>query len=151
MPGGLLSTRIPCVTHNGNNGIPSPWTYYNIPEKDANEFLSLYLECYGTNPVKLPQVIEKVLYPPGRFVNAYPRFQAAEAVQAAQFFVIADFIAQYYQKQHPNFRMKETPPEVLKYLRPPFNRMIDLNYDIQKRFMKTLSQEELAIFRLEEG
>lgn len=124
---------------------PSPWEYFKVPIEAVEGLLHLYLQLYlnPANPT-FPHAIQQVMYP-----EHYSRKPALrhlftpEAHEAAKFFVIADHIAQKYERYHPEFKMRPMPSDVLKYLRPPYNGLVNMGYDDQKKYRDTLPNEQL--------
>lgn len=119
---------------------PSPWEYFNVPIEYVEGLLHLYVQLY-LNPVKptLPGAIQQVMYP--EYYSRKPAFRhlfTPEAHEAAKFFVIADFIAQKHERFHSEFKMRSMPAGVLKYVRPPFNGIVHMGYDDQKKYRDTL-------------
>jgi len=119
----------------------SPWEYYNVPLKDVEKLLQLYMSVYlaPANPT-LPKALQQIMYPDA-WIQANPQFRemaTPKAHEAAVWFVVADFIGMKYQRTHPTFEMKAAPDDVLRYLRPPYNKMRLLGYDDQVKFRETL-------------
>ena len=122
---------------------PNPWAYLGIPQEDVNDLVQLYKYRYLDNTDTLPKALEKLMYPPESLIaKQYPISQSQDASQAALFFLICDFIAMFYARNHPNFKMKPIPQEVLNYLRPPFNQMTSLEIEDQRRFRASLPPEQ---------
>ena len=124
---------------------PSPWMYFNVPYEDIEELLRVYVELYlsPSNPT-ITGAIQQVMYP--EHYTRQKKFRylfTPEAHEAAKFFVISDHIGQKYQRYHPEFKMAPMPPEVLKFLRPPYNGMVNMGYDDQKKYRETLPNEQL--------
>lgn len=119
---------------------PSPWIYFQVPEVDVEGLLNLYVQLYlnPANPT-FPACIQHVMYPEHYTRSkALRHFFTPEAHEAAKFFVIADFIAQKYERFSAEFKMCPMPPDVLKYLRPPYSGMVHMGYDDQKKYRDTL-------------
>lgn len=119
----------------------NPWEYYDVPRQDIPELLNLWHELYIKNPVVLTRAMAQVVYKPEDLGRGYRELQGSKSSQAALFFVLADFIGMKYARFHPTFKMKDTPVEVLQYLRPPYRGMQNLSYDEQKRFKATLPKQ----------
>ncbi len=126
---------------------PSPWVYFGVPLEAVEELLELYTKIYlhGPSPL-LPKVIQQAMHDEDLLQPQYNlQFRSLftpKAVEAAKFAVIADHIGQRYQRFHPEFKMRPMPPEVMVYLRPPYNQMTDFSYDAQKKFRDGLPDKQ---------
>ena len=122
---------------------PNPWEYLGVPKEDMHDLIQLYIHTYLTSPDTLPKALEQLTYPPESLIaQQYPVSQSQDAMQAALFFLICDFVAMKYARIHPTFSMKPIPQEVLNYLRPPYNQMTSLDIEDQRRFRASLPPEQ---------
>jgi hypothetical protein len=131
---------------------PNPWEYLDVPREDINDLLQLYKYTYLENVDTLPKALEALTYhhdsPFGRKYAA--ETQGQQAMQAAMFFIVCDFVAMKYARFHPTFVMKPIPKEVLAYLKPPFNQMVSLDIEDQRRFRASLPPEQQEAVYIDE-
>ena len=122
---------------------PNPWEYLEVPHEDMRDLVQLYSHTYLQKLETLPKALEQLTYDPNSTIGrAYRSTQSEQAMQEAMFFLVCDFVAMKYARFHPTFKMKPIPQEVLNYLAPPFNQMISLDIEDQKRFRASLPPEQ---------
>ena len=125
---------------------PNPWIYHDVPKEDMKDLIQMYTHNFLERPDTLSKAIEQVTYHPTHPFVLQHRLgrmtQGADATHAALFFVISDFIALHYARYHPKYKTKPIPTDVLGYLCPPFNQMISLDIEDQKRFRASLPPEQ---------
>jgi len=131
---------------------PNPWEYLDVPKEDMRDLIQLYKYTYLENLDTLPKALEALTYAPESAMGRMYRnaTQGQEAMQAAMFFLVADFVAMKYARFHPTFKMKPIPPEVLRYLKPPFNQMTSLDIEDQRRFRASLPPEQQKAVYIDE-
>ena len=121
------------------NPFPNPWEYLGVPQEDMRDLIQLYKHTYLMNVSTLPKALGQLTYHPDNPIAiAYPVSQSQDAMHAALFFLICDFVAMKYARTHPTFEMKPIPQAVLNYLRPPYNQMTSLDIEDQRRFKASL-------------
>lgn len=132
------------------NGVINLWEYYQVPKEDIPEIIRLWQDIFLKDPKLLTRAMSQVLYKPEDLGRGHKELQGAAAAKAALWFIQADFIGMKYERYHPTFKMKDTPQEILKYLRPPYNGMKNLGYEEQKRYKATLPKEIKEMIYIDE-
>ena len=118
---------------------PNPWEYLGVPVEDMVDLMQLYRHTYLMDMGILPRALEQLMFSYNSPIAiAHPVSQSQDAMQAALFFLICDFVAMKYARTHPTFQMKPIPQAVLNYLRPPYNQMTSLDIEDQRRFRASL-------------
>ena len=142
---------MPQENNNPEMFFPNPWEYLGVPQEDMRDLIQLYTHTYLQNLETLPRALEQLTYDPDSPIGrAYRSSQSQAAMQAAMFFLVCDFVAMKYARFHPTFSMKPVPQEVLNYLAPPFNMMISLDIEDQKRFRASLPPDQQKAVYIDE-
>ena len=131
---------------------PNPWEYLEVPKEDMRDLIQLYTHTYLENIETLPKALGKLTYDPDSVIGRTYRnaSQGQEAMQAAMFFLVCDFVAMKYARFHPTFEMKPIPQDVLNYLTPPYNQMTSLDIEDQRRFRASLPPEQQEAVYIDE-
>ena len=121
---------------------PDPWMYHGVDKDDYEDMLQLYVHTYLQDTTTITKALDSItVAPDSAFGQQYIQTQSSDAYSAAIFFLISDFLAMKYFRYHPNRKMKVLPPEIMPYLRYPYNQMTSLEYEDQKRFRDSLPPE----------